>query len=89
MKLNENFILRTIAGEDMLIPLGETSAELSGIITLNPVGATIWKALAETCTVPYAIEKVLEIYDVDEATAQADVAAFWEKLTTLGLIVNE
>ena len=89
MKLNENFILRTIAGEDMLIPLGETSAELSGIVTLNPVGATIWKALAENCAASYALEKVLESYDVDEATAQADVAAFWEKLTTLGLIVNE
>ena len=87
MKLNENFILRTIAGEDMLIPLGETSAELSGIVTLNPVGATIWKALAENCAASYALEKVLETYD--EATAQADVAAFWEKLTTLGLIVNE
>ena len=89
MKLNENFILRTIAGEDMLIPLGETSAALSGIVTLNPVGATIWKALAETCTEPYAVEKVLAAYDVDEATAKADVAAFWERLTAIGLIVEE
>ncbi len=88
MKLTENFILRTIAGEDMLIPLGETSAELSGIVTLNPVGAAIWKALSERCDQDYAVEKVLEMYEIDADTAKADVAAFWDKLAALGLIVE-
>lgn len=89
MKLSENFILRTIAGEDMLIPMGETSAELSGIVTLNSVAATIWKALMENCCKSYAVDAVLAVYDVDRATAEDDVNAFWTKLTDLGLLVEE
>lgn len=89
MKLTDNFILRNIAGEDMLIPLGETSAALTGIVTLNGTAAVIWKALTEDCSKTHAIDAVLQTYEVDRETAQTDVDAFWDKLTTLGLIVEE
>ena len=88
MKLTENFILRTIAGEDMLIPLGETSAALSGIVTLNGTAAVIWKALTEDCTKAHAIDAVLRTYEIDTDTARNDVDAFWDRLVALGLIVS-
>ncbi len=89
MKLTENFILRTIAGEDMLIPLGETSADLSGIVTLNGTAAVIWKALTENCTKAHAVDVVLQTYEIDRETAQTDVDAFWDRLAALGLLENE
>lgn len=89
MKLTENFILRNIAGEDMLIPLGETSAALSGIVTLNGTAAVIWKALTENCTKAHAIEAVLQTYEIDGDTARNDVDAFWDRLVALGLLVGE
>ena len=89
MKLTENFILRNIAGEDMLIPHGETSAALSGIVTLNGTAAVIWKALTENCTKAHAIEAVLQTYEIDGDTARNDVDAFWDRLAALGLLVGE
>lgn len=87
MQRNENYILRTIAGEDMLIPVEEAATALQGIITLNPVGAVIWKALVEKCDIAYAVEKVLENFEIDEATATADTVAFIEKLQETGLLL--
>lgn len=49
MKLNGNFVLRDIAGESMLIPVGEASGKVNGIITLNESGVVIWNALNEKC----------------------------------------
>lgn len=51
MKLNQNFVLREIAGEAMLVPTGEISAKINGFIALNEVGAVIVKKLAECCEI--------------------------------------
>ena len=43
MKTNSEFILREIAGEAVLIPTGEASQNLNGMIHLTETGAFIWK----------------------------------------------
>ena len=43
MKTNENYILREIDGESILIPIGEASEHLNGMIHLTPTASFIWK----------------------------------------------
>ena len=86
MKLSENFVLRSIAGESMLIPVGEASGRVNGIITLNEVGVLIWNALTERCDPAYALEKIMEAYEVDEQTARTDLEAFLEEMEKLGIM---
>lgn len=86
MKLNGNFVLRDIAGESMLIPVGEASGKVNGIITLNESGVVIWNALNEKCDKDYAVSKLTEEFDVDDDTAKADVDAFISRIAELGLI---
>ena len=86
MKLSENFVLRSIAGESMLIPVGEASGRVNGIITLNEVGVLIWNALTERCDSAYALEKIMEAYEVDDQTARTDLEAFLEEMEKLGIL---
>ena len=45
MKLNENYILKTVAGMPVVVPVGEAVNNIRGMITLNGPAEIIWKAL--------------------------------------------
>lgn len=81
MKLNQDFVLREVAGETILIPVGAQAAKTSGLVTLNETGKTIWQALSEQPTYDYALHALLEQFDVSEAEARQDLDAFIQKLS--------
>ena len=43
--MKNNYLLREIAGEYMLVPLGESGLTFNSIVTFNETGAFIWKKL--------------------------------------------
>ena len=47
MKIKGEFILREMAGDKILVPVGQTALEFNGIIILQPVAALIWEGLLE------------------------------------------
>ena len=80
MKIKEGFLLRQVAGENVVIPSGD-SLDLNMMITLNDTGAFLWEKLQEETTEEGLTAALLAEYDVDEATAKAAVASFLAKLT--------
>lgn len=80
MRISDQFILRQIAGEYIIIPTGQTTLKFNGMITVNEQGAFLWEALKEEITEDALVEAVLAEYDTDRKTAQADVAEFLEVL---------
>ena len=86
MKIKGEFVSREIANEHILIPVGTTSIELSGMVMLDPVGAFIWEELHEDKTVDDIVAKVLEEFEVDEPTARKDVQEFLDGLLAAGLV---
>lgn len=80
MRISDQFILRQIAGEYIIIPTGQTTLKFNGMITVNEQGAFLWEALKEEITEDALVEAVLAEYDTDRQTAQADVAEFLEVL---------
>ena len=45
MRIKKKFVLREIAGEYVLVPVGEAARELNGIVTVNELGAFLWNLL--------------------------------------------
>ena len=86
MKLKHGFILREIAGENIVIPAGD-ELNLNMMITLNETGAFLWERLNEETTQEALVAALLSEYDCDEATAQAAVAGFVQKLNDNGFLV--
>ncbi|MGN0171295.1 MAG: PqqD family protein [Acutalibacteraceae bacterium] len=88
MKLKEGFLLRQLAGEYVVVPVGEASLDLRGMITLNETGAFLWEQLQSEQTEQTLTDKLLADYAVDEAQARRDVASFTEKLRQQGLLIE-
>ena len=49
MKLREGFILRQVAGENVVLSVS-ADVDLNGMITLNDTGCTLWKRLEQVLT---------------------------------------
>lgn len=88
MKVSNDFILREIAGEYILVPVGAAAAKFNGLITLNELGKFIFEALADDCTLGQLVEKITAEYDVDAATAAADAEEFLGELRGIGALLD-
>lgn len=80
MKLNENYILKTVAGMPVVVPVGDAVNNVRGMITLNGPAEVIWKALEEGKEYDEIVALVKGEYDVTEDVVKKDLDAFLEKL---------
>lgn len=87
MKLKEGFILRQVAGENVVLSVS-SDVDLNGMLTLNSTGVTLWKRLEREAQLSDLTAALLAEYEVDEQTAQAAAARFVEKLKELDLLVG-
>lgn len=86
MKINENYIMRDIAGEVIIIPTGEAAQMFNGMISTNEVAAFIWKHI-ETCKDANEItEKLIQEFDIDYESAYKDVVKFIQDLHAAQMI---
>ena len=86
MKIKEGFILRTVGGNHIVVPVGAQTVDFRGIITLNETGVFLWNLLQEDCTEEQLTEALLAEYDVAADVAAADVSRFAESLRQADLL---
>lgn len=80
MKIEKEFILREIAGEYVIIPVGKTALDFNGLISVNEVGASLWNMLQEDVTMDDLVQGILDEYDVEESVAREDIQEFLDNL---------
>lgn len=76
MKIKKGFMLRKIQNTAVVVPFGASSVDFNNIMNLNETGAFIWTKLEEETTEEAVVKALTSQYDIDEATAKADVAEF-------------
>ncbi len=86
MQIKKDMMLREIAGENILVPNGNTVLDLNGLFIVTETGAFIWKNLSYVKTEEEILEKMLEEYEVDRETAQSDISDFLQKLRDFDII---
>lgn len=86
MKVNEGFVLTSVAGSDLVVATGKAAKTLNGYITLNQSARIMWDKLEKGCSKEDLINAILENYDIDKETAERDVTAFVDKLQKAGVI---
>ena len=79
MKLKDGFILRVVAGQNVVVPSGD-DLNLNMMITLNDTGKFLWERLDEGAETEDLVKALLGEYDVDEATARVAVDGFIARL---------
>ena len=87
MKIREEYKVREMAGEHVVIMQGRLGVDMTKIISLNESALYLWNALAgKEFSVDDAARLLTERYEVDDATAARDAAAWVEKLRDCKLI---
>lgn len=85
MKLKDGYILSEIAGKTVAVPT-DGDLDLNTMLALNETGAFLWNRLQNETSEDELVDALLEVYDVDEATARRSVNAFVRKLKENGII---
>ena len=85
MKIKDGFILRSVAGQTVVLPTGD-ELDLNMMITLNETGTFLWERLQQDTDEAALVSALLAEYDVDEATAAKAVAGFVAKLNDNGFL---
>ncbi len=86
MKIKEGFMLRDFGEDYIVVAVGDDANNFNKLITLNNVGAFIYEQLSHDITFDEICKRVLDRYDIDSYTAQADVKVFLEDVRKAGLL---
>lgn len=84
MKIKEGFMLRSIAGSNIVVPVGAVALDFNGMITLNDSGAFLWRVLEKGSDIDGMVDALLAEYDVDAQTARTCCEDFVKKLDEAG-----
>ena len=86
MQVSKDYLLRTIAGETILIPSGAAAQKFNGLVTVNAIGAFIWDVLQNPTDLDGLVARITEEYEVDAETARADAEDFLSELRRIGAL---
>lgn len=86
MEIRKQLVKRNIAGDVILVPIGDASLELKGLVTLNETGELLWDRLPQAAGVADLAAALRAEYDVDEPTALRDAQAFLDALRQLNIV---
>ncbi len=86
MKIKSGFVVREIAGESVVVALGEATKVFNGIIKLNATARMIWDMLAIGAEREVVILSMMETYGIDRQTAEGSFDRFAEKLKGANLL---
>ena len=89
MKVKSGYILREVAGNYLVVAVGEEAMDFNGLITTNETGAFLWNKLSSDISEQELVSAMLVEYDIDEETASADISSFISKLKEAELLINE
>ena len=86
MKIKDGFILRSVAGQHVVMPIGQEAVHFNGLIQLNETGKLLFEHLQKEATEDDLVNVLKETYEVDQATATKDVQAFINTLKSKNVL---
>lgn len=89
MRIKKGFVLREVAGQNMVIATGEASKDFHGMIKLNNTGKEIWQGLQEGLSEIEIAKGLQDKYQVEAEKAEQDTKEFIGKMIEMGFVINE
>ncbi len=88
MKRKEGFVLREVCGEKVIVGEGLGAIDFGKLLSINDTAAWIWNQAGEQgdFTVDSIAAALCDEYDVDLATARADVDRILTQWKELGVV---
>lgn len=86
MKIKDGFVLREVAGQAVVIAVGEASKTFHGMINLNGTGKRIWEGVEQGKSEEEIAKSLQEDYEVDYEKALHDTKNMIVKMRDAGVI---
>lgn len=87
MKIKDNYKVRSIAGENLIVEQGKSQADMTKVISLNSTALLLWNALAgRNFTLDDAADVLVGHFGIGRDVALKDVQRWVEKLQECGII---
>lgn len=86
---SSDYMLREIAGEFVLIPVGDGAEQLNGMLSLNETFKYIWDQFEQPHTIEEVVLKTREDFDDVNDQIEYDICRFVEECLYYGLINEE
>ncbi|MDY3979054.1 MAG: PqqD family protein [Tidjanibacter sp.] len=87
MRLKTGYKIRNVAGENVIVRIGEAGVKLTQIISLNDTSTWLWEHLQG---IEFDAAKVADLlcgeYEVERATAETDAARWLVQLSEAKLV---
>ena len=87
MKIKKGFILREVAGNYVVVAVGDMAKKFNGVINLNKTGAFMWKHMEEGGDQQSLVTALLSEYEVEKEKAEVDAKKFIDTLSGAGLLI--
>lgn len=87
MRIKEQYKVREMAGEHVVIMQGRLGSDLTRIISLNDSALYLWRSVeGEEFDLNRVAELLAEHYGIDDQIAERDAARWIDKLAECGLL---
>lgn len=88
-KANPNFLLREVAGEAVLVPVGEAGIFENSVISLNETCRFLWQLFQEPRTVEDVIAEARKEYSDPDGEMEQGIYDFIREYLKYGLLKEE
>lgn len=88
-KANPDFLLREVAGEAVLVPVGEAGIFENSVISLNETCSFLWKLFQEPRTVEDVIAEARKEYSDPDGEMEQGIKDFIREYLQYGLLKEE
>lgn len=85
----DRYVLREIAGESILVSVGDGVADFCGIVKLNASAKVIWNTLRNGAGKEELVQALVDAFSISEEKAKEDVEKFLELLIQREMISCE
>ena len=76
MRIKEGFLLREVAGNTVVVPIGDEAVEFNGVITINETGKFIWELMQDGIEKEELLDRYMKEYNISEDDAKEDIKTF-------------
>lgn len=85
MKIKKDVVVRCVAGEYMLIPIGDAITDYNGLFVITESGMLLWDLIKNGAEKDELVSALMKEYGIDSKTAAEDTNEFIRKLCDLGI----
>lgn len=87
-RANNNFELRTIAGENMLVPTGNADFEPGTLLMLNETGGWLWDLLKEEKSTEEILSSTQKEFSDEDGIMESSIEEFLAEMVDQGLVIR-